>query len=862
MSSPAGIGASTRTLRIHSEAIPLVQGAPVLEPVRLAGREGVNSLFEYELRLKSTTAYIGATSAADFDLDAFLGREISCSIQLDGAGEFRPGAVGTAVDHIGAGVREINALITDAAVLGEVGRAVQYKLTLRPWLHLATLETDCKVFQNKTVVDILDELLADYNYPVEKRLYGLDRADGRLYPVRDYQTQYNESDFAFFERLCQEWGISYHFEHSRGHHRLVLCDAMAAYGENASEAYRQVEFHPPGWKVDAEYLHSFTPEHHLTSGRYTTRDYDYTRPRADLTQTRQEPRPTGLADAEVYHWHHAQAGSHYAQPRAGSHGDTDPQEEARHLALLRMQALRTHGARAQASGNLRGMVPGCTFKLAKHPQARANAEYLILDTSFLIEDVAQEAGDDAKRSQHWQVSVDLAAHPIREPLRPALTYAKPHSPGPQTARVVGPEGQSLWTDEFGRIKVQFPWDRIGQRNEHSSCWVRVSSPWAGNQLGGMQLPRIGQEVIVDFIGGDPDLPICTGRVHNQLNLPPWQLPGQSALSGFRSRELTKEGGNGAGGRSNHLILDDTESKIQAQLKSDHKHSQLSLGHITRIEDNAGRKDERGEGFDLRTDAHGAIRAKDGLYLSAEGREQARSHVLDMGETVSRLTQAHDRHDTLASLAEHHKAQEAGEDQKAVADDLKAQNEEIKGTSEGGKFPELARPHLVASSPAGIETSTGGTTHIASGEHTAITSGAHTSIASARSFFASALDAVCLFAYKAGVRIFAGKGAVQIQAQDDRIELIAKRAIELISESDWIRLKARKGISFEVPGHSFTMTDTKGFEALTGQAFHIWSSDFQTFGPKAPPTALPILPESTCIPCMLKAARAGSPTSAI
>lgn len=465
--------ARTRTLEISSPAIPEFLGRPALEPVRLSGREGLNSLFEYELLLKTPEDLnLGASGAADWDLNSFVGREISCTIQLDGMGEFLPGAVGASADHVGAGVRHINALIIAACFWGEEGRHLQYKLTLRPWLHKATLRTNCRIFQNQSVVQILDALLADYAFPVDKRLIGLDGAEGGLYPTRDYQTQYNESDFDFFSRLCQEWGISYFFEHTAaegdsglGKHRLVLVDNMGAYKPNDSAAYQEVAYHAPGWKVDAEYIHSLVPHSQLTSGQYTSRDYDYTRNKADLTQSRKDPRPTGQADAEVYQWHASQGGSHYAQPRAGSAEANDPQGEGRQLALLRMQALRTHGARAEASGNLRGMVPGCTFRLHKHPRQTANAEYLILDTRLLIEDVAQdsqirEAADG--RKQHWRVEVDFTAHSMSEPLRPALTHFKPFTHGPQIALVVGPEGQNLWTDEFGRIKVQFPWDRLGQ----------------------------------------------------------------------------------------------------------------------------------------------------------------------------------------------------------------------------------------------------------------------------------------------------------------------------------------------------------------------------------------------------------------
>ncbi|MET3915009.1 type VI secretion system secreted protein VgrG [Variovorax sp. OAS795] len=851
---------TSRTLRVESPAIPVVLGRPALEPVRLSGREGLNSLFAYDLFLKTPDDLnLGASGAADWDLDSFIGREISCTIQLDGMGEFLPGAVGASVDHLGAGERHINALVTGACVWGEEGRHVQYKLTLRPWLHLATLSTDCRIFQNKSAIHILDELLADYAFPVDKRLI-------ETYPSRDYQTQFNESDFAFFSRLTQEWGISYFFEHSAtegasgpGKHRLVLIDNMGAYKHNDSAAYREVQYHAPGWKTDAEYLHSFVPANHLTSGQYASRDYDYTRPKADLTQGRKDPRPTGQADAEVYQWHAGQAGSHYAQPKAGSAQANDPQAEGRQLALLRMQALRTHGARAQASGNLRGMVPGCTFRLQKHPRQQANAEYLILDTRLMIEDVAQdsqirEAADG--RKQHWKVEVDFTAHPMSEPLRPALTQAKPFTHGPQTALVVGPEGQNLWTDELGRIKVQFPWDRIGQKNQHSTCWLRVASPWAGNQLGGVQLPRIGQEVIVDCIGGDPDLPVCTGRVHNQSNLPPWALPGQSALSGFRSRELTKEGGNSAAGRSNHLILDDTESKIQVQLKSDHQHSQLSLGHITRIEDNAGRKDPRGEGYELRTDGHGVLRAGEGMLISTEPRGNALRHAKDMGETVARLTQGCDQHEDLSTAAKQAEAHEAG-DQDEVAKVIKTQTDAIKGqggSKAEGRFPELAEPHLVLASPAGIETTTAQSTHIASLEHNALTSGGHTSISAGKSLLASAKEAIRLFAFKAGIKLVAANADVDIKALKKNIHLLAK--LDITHTANKITITAKEEVQIN-GGTSYSRWNNAGIEHGTQGLWREHASIHSMVGPKSLPVPDSNFPEPVCKECLLKAQAAAA-----
>ena len=812
---------SSRTLQVTSPAIPIFQGQPALEPVRLSGREGLNSLFEYELLLKTPEALsLGGSGAVDWDLNSFVGREISCSIELDGSGQFVPGVTGASVDHLGRGLRQINAVIDKAELLGEEGRHVQYRLTLRPWLYQATLNTDCKVFQNMTVVQILDELLADYTYPVDKRLM-------ETYPPRDCQLQYNETDFGFFSRLCQEWGINYFFAAAEGKHRLVLIDNMGAFMANPSAAYQHVEYHAPGWKTDAEYIHRFVPHSRLTSGQYTTRDYDYTRPRADLTASRRSPRPTGQANAEVYQWH---ASTHYAQPRAGTAAPADTQEEGRSLALLRMEALRTDGARAEVSGNLRGMVPGCIFSLSKHPRQKANVEYLILDTHLLIEDVAQDSQiKDATpaRRQQWRVEVNFTAHPMNEVLRPVMTQSKPFTHGPQVALVVGPEGQNLWTDSLGRIKIQFPWDRVGQKNQNSSCWVRVSSPWAGNQLGAMHVPRIGQEVIVDFVGGDPDLPVCTGRVNNQNNLPPWRLPEQAALSGFRSRELTKDGGNSAAGRSNHLILDDTDQSIQAQIKSDHLSSSLSLGKVTRIDDNAGRADKRGEGFELRTDGTGAVRAKAGLLLSTEARTNAEGHIKDIDETIQRLTEARDLLERIAAVAQRHDAQDSGSGQSEVVEVVKAQNRDLKG--DGKPQGEFAAPHLVLASPAGIASTTPQSTHIASGQHTQLSTGAHLSIATGGGWFASVVDKFAVFVQKAGMTLVAAAGKISIQAQSDGVDIVANKVLALISQTDYIELRAKKGIRLYGGTSLLEISEQTQFLTPSPVLFH---GSLETLAPKS------------------------------
>lgn len=822
---------SSHTLRVSSPALPVFAGSPLLHPVRLAGHEGVNSLFEYELILETPDLLVpGARTdaCADIDLDAFVGREVHCEIELDGAGSFVPGATGAAVDHIGVGTRHINALIAEAELLGEDGRHLRYRLVLRPTLHRATLNSDCRIFQNQTPLQILDALLAPYAIPVDKRLV-------ETYPLRDFQTQFNESDFVFFERLCQKWGISYHFEHDAQAHRLVLGDHLDAFLPQPSEAYRAVAYHPPGWKVDAEYIHAFRPASRLTSGRYSSRDYDYTRPRADLKAGRRDPRPTGHSDAEVYAWHAALAGSHYAQPDAGTAEPNDPRAEGDLLARIRMEQLRTAGARSRAAGNLRALVPGFTFALTRHPRTTANAEYLVLDTDFSIEDTAQDSQvRDAigERRPRWRVSVDLVAHPLREPLRPDPTRMRPHTHGPQTARVVGPEGQNVWTDELGRIKVQFPWDREGGENENSSCWVRVSSPWAGNQMGGVHLPRVGQEVVIDFIAGDPDLPLCTGRVHNQLNLPPWHLPDQAALSGFRSRELKPGGGNGAAGRSNHLVMDDTADHLQTQLKSDHQCSSLSMGSIARIDDHQGRQDPRGDGFELRTEGHGAVRATEGLLISTEARPDARAHITDMPETIARLAHAGRLHGNLGAAARQARAQDT-DDQDDVAQALAAQNDDIRGTGriadpDTGRFAELEAPHIVLASPAGIGATSARDTHLHAGGHLALTADRHASIAAGRSFLASARKAIRLFAHEAGMRLIAHAGDIEIKALKHGISVMAQ--LSITQTADEISIVARKKLTLGGGGSTIRL-DGAGIEHETSGFHRVHASVHGLVGPR-------------------------------
>jgi type VI secretion system secreted protein VgrG len=803
---------------------------------RLCGEEGVDGLYCYSLTLKTPdSANFAPGQASNMNLDGFIGKEISVQVELADAG---------------GGVREINALVTEARFLREEGRNAYYELTLRPWLYLATLRSDCKIYQDMTVVELLDDLLAGYGFPVKKALSG-------SYPKRDYQTQYNETDFDFFARLCEEWGISYYFEHEDGVHRLTLVDEMSAWQKNPNARYQQVKFHVDDEQAEEEYLDALVPMRRITSGKYATRDYDYMRPRADLSVGQSDPRETAQNDYEIFDWHAVRGGRHYVQPKAGpGQASNEPLSEGDLLTKLRMQAQKSQGWRAKGGGALRGMVAGHTFQLVEHPADAANVEYLILHTRLLVEEVAEEsqsgsAGRKGNKSteqlpeklrrQEWHVRVDVELHPMQEVYRVYPTRMKPVAAGPETALVVGPEGENIWTDELGRIKVQFHWDRYAQKDENASCWVRVSSSWAGNQLGGLHLPRIGQEVIISYLEGDPDLPVCTGRVSNQANLPPWRLPDQQALSGFRSRELVAGGGNAASGKSNTLILDDSEGKIQGVLRSDHLSSQLTVGYVTRIEDYEGRKDGRGEGFELRTDGHGVVRSGAGLYVTTQARVNAEGPMKDMAETVDRLEQGKKQQETLAEVGNTFEA-DLGE-QNTVAQKLKEANEAIKGEGstdeKAGKFPEFKEAHLVLASAQSLHVTSERSTQVVAGDHFALTSGRHVSLSIGKRFLASVTDGVRYFVRQAGMKFIAAADDIDIKALKDNLNLFAK--LEIKEEANRITLKAKEEILI-AGGGSYIRINASGIENGTPGTWSSYASNHVFAGPKSLAVSLPSLPK--------------------
>ncbi|EAY8264852.1 type VI secretion system tip protein VgrG [Salmonella enterica subsp. enterica serovar Typhimurium] len=488
VSAVAG-GPGAHNVTVSGSAVP--PGALLF--ASLDGGETLSELFSYVVQLKTPdTLNLGYVSpAANLPLKPMVGKDLCVNIELDGGGK-----------------RHISGLVTAARVVGHEGRSVTYELRMEPWVKLLTHTSDYKAFQNKTVVDILDEVLAEYPYPVEKRLV-------ESYPVRTWQVQYGETDFDFLQRLMQEWGIYWWFEHSEDSHTLVLADAISAH--KACPDSPLVEWYQEGLKLDKEFIHTITANESLRTGQWVLDDFDFTKPRSLLANTVANPRETGHATYEHYEWP----------------GDYFDKSEGEMLTRIRMEAQRSPGSRVLGGGNIRTLMTGYTFTLENYPTAEVNQEYLLMQTLLFVQDNAQHSGQD----QHFTFSTRFELHPTREVFRPQRTVSKPHTKGPQSAIVTGPAGQEIWTDQYGRVKVQFGWDRYGKMDENSSCWIRVSYPWAGKGFGMIQIPRIGQEVLVDFKNGDPDLPIIVGRTYNQDTMPPWGLPGMASQSGIFSHSL-------------------------------------------------------------------------------------------------------------------------------------------------------------------------------------------------------------------------------------------------------------------------------------------------------------------------------------
>jgi type VI secretion system secreted protein VgrG len=704
------------------------------------------------------------------------------------------------------------------------GSITTYEARLGPWLRFLSLRKDNYLFHNKTLREQMESIFSDYSiYPRwEWRVIG---DDARMTDA----CQFDETDFNYLSRRWEAAGWHYWYEHDAEGHKLIVGDDSTQAAPIDGDA--TVRFHGEGGSQEEDAIDRWSPVRQVVSSSVAVSAFNFKSPTPAHVVVPTLNAQGSVPDTESYEYTGA-----YGFRTAGD-GDM--------LGRIRMEEIEGSGKWIEAEGNNRCMASGRSFRLtdhfnhdAGHSDSSAKDMFLILSVRHLVSNNYLQKDSAEPRYRNW-----LTCTRRNVPWRPGRNFNSLDTRilAPQTATVVGPANQNdVHTDEYGRVRVQFHWDRVGNNDDRSSAWIRLASAWSGAELGVTAIPRVGAEVIVQWLDGNPDRPIVMGSVFNARNMPPWTLPAQHALTGLRSRELAPEKGNAPGGRGNHLVLDDTNERIQAQLKSDHQCSQLSLGHITRIDDTSGRKNTRGEGWELATDAWGTLRAGKGMLITTDARTNAEAHTKDLREALARLTNARQEQEVQAKLAEKAGAQEAIGHQADVARDLEAQHDAIKGSDTSSAFPELAKPALVLASPAGVAIATSGSAHVASNEHTAITSGKNVSIAASHSFFATVRQTLRLFAHKAGMKLIAAAGDIDVHALSNSINLLAKLNIRQTANRIVIEAKDEVVIN---GGGSYATFGAKGIEFGTPRSFTVHASlkNFDSGkGRPAPSISFPIV----------------------
>ena len=496
-----------RTLNV---ATPL--GPELLRFDGLQGRESLSQLFDFQLTLKSEEKGLSA--------DALLGQPITVDFELEGGAR-----------------RHLNGQCVHFRSAGRSGRQHLYVAQLKPWLWYATRRSDYRIFQQMTTPDIVKQVLATYPFPTRWLL-------SRSYRSWNYCVQYRETDANFIQRLLEHEGIWYWFEHSAGEHTLVMTDDIGL--ATPYPGYATVPFYPQDVTVpDKDHLNGWAAGGNVQSGKYSARDYNFVMPSADLTTRRAQPAGHPHAGYDIFDY----PGSYPTL------GEGDP------YARVRLEELQSSHKRSHARGRARGLAPGRLFTLEKHAVSSYNREYLVVGAEYDFSDNDYDGGED---SGEHRLVITSEVHPTDQPYRPERRTPKPHTMGPESAVVTGPAGQEIYTNEHGQVKVQFHWDRYGKKDENSSCWIRVSHPWAGTGFGGVHIPRIGQEVLVDHLNGDPDQPIIVGRVYNTNNPHPWDLPANATQSGF----LTRSSMGATWQNANALRFEDKKGEEQVWLHAE------------------------------------------------------------------------------------------------------------------------------------------------------------------------------------------------------------------------------------------------------------------------------------------------------
>ncbi|QTL01711.1 type VI secretion system tip protein VgrG [Aquabacter sp. L1I39] len=488
-----------QTGRLITLTTPL--GGDVLLATAIEGREAISDLFRFKLSLVSANA--GITAAQ------LLGKPVTVMLNLPSSS---PRPINGIVSAFSAGARTVDGLR-------------HYEAVLSPRLWLLTRTVDCRVFQHQSVVQIAQTLLSEGGISDYQT-----KALSSSHPSRDYCVQYRESDFDFLARICAEEGIYFYFQHAEGKHTLILSDSVSGYGDVLAT---KVQHAPPESGLTLA-VQSFQQRSSFRSGKTTLRDYNFEQPTSDLTASTS----TVLDNAAFKGW------EVFDYP-----GGYDQKGDGTSRSRTRMEAIEAGYGEAEGQSTLPQFAPGMRFTLSDHEvSAEENKTYVLSAVDHRAADVSHLGNQDNVISY----TNTFAAVPSTVALRPPGLPIRPLIPGPQTALVVGPSGEEIYCDKYGRVRVQFFWDRLGKKDDQSSCWVRVAQMLSGPGFGTHFIPRVGMEVVVVFLDGAPDRPLIVGCVPNGQNLPPYTLPDNKTQSGIKTRSSSQ----GSAATFNELRFED------------------------------------------------------------------------------------------------------------------------------------------------------------------------------------------------------------------------------------------------------------------------------------------------------------------
>ena len=443
------------------------------------------------------------------------------------------------LETIQAAPRFFNGHVRSFRQTGAVGRLARYHAEIVPKLWFLTRSADCRIFQNKRVPDIVKEVLQ------ERGITDIEDTLTASYPQWEYCVQYRETDFNFISRLMEQEGIHYYFKHAQGTHTLVLADGDSSHP--TFPGYADMSFHQEGvGVVNLQGVKEWAMTQEVQAGSYVLNDYDFEKPKTSLKAPANIDRQNVEANHELYDYP----------------GEYDKFDDGKRYARMRIEEVQSDFEIAEGSGDVRGVAAGFKFKMNSLTRSDQIDDYLVVSSVTRAESEGFLSGGGASDSGAFSCS--FTAVRAKTPFHPARLTPKPIIQGAQTAVVTGPKGEEIYTDKYGRVKVQFHWDRKGKKDENTTCFIRVAEPWAGKNWAIIFTPRIGQEVVVNFLEGDPDQPLIIGSVYNGDQMPPYTLPANKTQSGVKTRSSL----NGTPANFNEIRFEDKKGQEQLYIHAE------------------------------------------------------------------------------------------------------------------------------------------------------------------------------------------------------------------------------------------------------------------------------------------------------